>query len=88
MLLVANLAITKWCEICWNLTETLAHGYSSDSTQQEPSDEYMAGFIKFFKYFCALVPLTKVASALKGLMLNNHWRSTCVALYSKSHQQV
>ena len=39
MLLVANLANKKLCTKL-ELTETLAHGYSSESTQQELSIEY------------------------------------------------
>ena len=33
-LLVANLAITKRCKKNWKMTETLAHWYSSESTQR------------------------------------------------------
>ena len=44
MLLVANLANTKWCITPCKMTETLAHGYSSDSTQQELSNKYQKGF--------------------------------------------
>ena len=40
MLLVANLADTKWCKKSWKLTETLANGYSSESAQRELSNEY------------------------------------------------
>ena len=36
---MANLASTKWLKP-WEMTETLAHGYSSESTQQELSNEY------------------------------------------------
>ena len=38
MLLVANLANTKWYKKPWKMTEDLAHGYSSESTQQELSN--------------------------------------------------
>ena len=40
MLLVANLAITKWCKQSQKLTEALAHGFSSESAQRELSNEY------------------------------------------------
>ena len=40
MLLVADLANTKWGKNIWNITETLAYGYSSENTQQELSNEY------------------------------------------------
>ena len=39
MLVVANFANTKWCKKA-NMTETLAHGYSSESAQQELPNEY------------------------------------------------
>ena len=35
-----NAANTKLCKKTWKMTETLAHGYSSESTQQELSNEY------------------------------------------------
>ena len=51
------------------MTETLAHGYSSDSTQQELSNEYQHDMVwMIFKNLCILVLWTKVASALDGLM--------------------
>ena len=41
MLLVANLAIMKWCKNPGKITETLAHmGNSSQNSQQELSNEY------------------------------------------------
>ena len=40
MLLVANLAKTKLCKKHEKFTETLAHGYSSESAQRELSHEY------------------------------------------------
>ena len=40
MLLVANLVKTKMMQKTPNITETLAYGYSSESTQPEPSNEY------------------------------------------------
>ena len=51
------------------MTETLADGYSSESTHQELSNEYQHARVSMiFKDFCILVLLTKVASALAGLM--------------------
>ena len=38
MLVVANLVITEWCKKSEKMTETLAHLYSFDSTQQEQSN--------------------------------------------------
>ena len=50
------------------MTETLANGYSSVSTQQELSNEYQHDRVKMiFKNLCILVLWTKVASALEGL---------------------
>ena len=40
MLLVANLANTQNEAKTCKMIETLAHGYSSDSTEQELSDAY------------------------------------------------
>ena len=55
------------------MTETLANGYSSESTQQELSNEYQHDrFQMVFKNLCILVILTEVALALKGL--NIPWR--------------
>ena len=50
------------------MTETLAYGYSSESTHQELSNAYRHDKVQMvFKYFCVLVLWTKVASALEGL---------------------
>ena len=40
MLLVAHLANTKCCKNKKEMTQTLANGYSSESTRQELSNEY------------------------------------------------
>ena len=50
------------------MTETLAYGYSFESTQRELPNEYQHDSVwKVFKDFCILESWTKVASALKGL---------------------
>ena len=50
------------------LAETLAHGYSSESTQRKLSNEYQHDrVLMVFRNLCVLVLWTKVASALKGL---------------------
>ena len=50
------------------MTETLANGYSSESTQRELSNEYQHDRDKMvFKNLCVLMLWTKVASILKGL---------------------
>ena len=65
MLLVANLANTND-----RMTETLANGYSSESTQRELSNEYQHDRVwMIFKKLYILVLWTKVASALAGLTL-------------------
>ena len=56
-------------ETC-KMTETLANGYSSESTQQELSNEYQHDRVQmFFKNLCIPVLWMKVASALEGLIL-------------------
>ena len=68
MLLLANLANTKWCKNPKKMTETLAHGYSSESTQWELSNGYQHDRVeKVFINLCVLVLRIKVASALEGL---------------------
>ena len=50
------------------MNETLAHGYSSDSTQRELSNEYQQNRVwKVFKNICILVLWMKVGLALEGL---------------------
>ena len=50
------------------MTETLANGYSSESTQRELSNEYQHDrVLMIFKNHCVLVLWMKVASALVGL---------------------
>ena len=52
------------------MTETLANGYSFESTQQEPSNEYQHDMVSMvFKDFRVPVLWTNVASALEGLTL-------------------
>ena len=52
------------------MTETKANGYSSESTQRELSNEYQHDRVKMiFRNLCVLVLGTKVASALKGIIL-------------------
>ena len=52
------------------MTETLAYGYLSESTQRELSKEYQHDrVLTIFKNCCALVFWTKVASALEEYTL-------------------
>ena len=50
------------------MTETLAYGYSSESTQRELSNEYQHDRVwMFFEKLCVLVLWVKVSSALEWL---------------------
>ena len=52
--------------------ETLAYGYSSESTQCELSNEYQHDRVqRFFKNLCVLVLWMTVASALERLRKND-----------------
>ena len=63
MLLVANLVITK-------MMQKTAHGYSSESTQQELTIEYQHDrVLMVLKNLCVLVLWTKVALALEEFSL-------------------
>ena len=46
LLLVANFANKKKMQKSWEMTETLASGYSYESTQQEISNEYQHDRVK------------------------------------------
>ena len=73
MLLLANLANTRWCKE----PETWAHGYSSESF---PMNTNMTGFRCFLRIFESLCFGWKVASALIGLMI---WQ-TCTKYHKAS----
>ena len=45
MLLVANLADTELCKKSGKMIETLANGYSSESTSRELSNEYQYDWV-------------------------------------------
>ena len=71
MVLVANLHNAKWGNKSWKMNETLAYGYSSESTPQELSNEYQHDSVKMvFKNLLILVRWMKVALALEGLSIN------------------
>ena len=58
----------KMMQNTWEMTETLANGYSSESTQRELSNEYQHDMVwMVFKDLYILVLWTKLASALGGL---------------------
>ena len=64
----------------WKMTETMANGYSSESTQRDLSNGYQHNRVSMvFKDFCIFLPWMKVASALEGL---NH----CFSQYSETSQ--
>ena len=66
---MTNLA--KMQETC-KMTKTLAHGYSSESTQQELSNEYQHDMVMMIlKILCVIVLWKKGAAALKGLMFRS-----------------
>ena len=51
---MANLANTKCCKNPWKMTETLANGYSYESTQWELSNEYQHDRVSMvFKRICS-----------------------------------
>ena len=53
------------------MTETMANGYSSESTQRELSNEHQHDRVKmFFVIFCLFVHWRKVTSAGEGLTLS------------------
>ena len=53
------------------MTENLAHGYSSESTEQERSNEYQHDRVyMIFKDLCIRVLWMKVALALEGLTVS------------------
>ena len=69
MLLVANLTNTKRWKKKRKITETLANGYSSESTQRELSNDNQDDRVSMvFQESCILVRWTKVVSALEGIM--------------------
>ena len=52
------------------VTETMANGYSSESTQRELSNKYQHDRVKIMSIiFCFLVHWTKVTSAAEGVGL-------------------
>ena len=53
----------------WKMTETLANGYSSESTQGELSNEYQHDRVQMVvNIICVLVLGMEIALALEGLM--------------------
>ena len=77
MLLMANFANTERRRKAEKKTETLEHGYSSERSQQELSNEYQHDRVKmFFKNLCIRVLWMKVALALKGLNIRRNTKAS------------
>ena len=76
MLLVANLVNTKRMQKSWKMTETLAHGFSSESTLWKLSNEYHHDRVQMvFKFPC---PLDESSSSM-GLKGEKQWGThTCL----------
>ena len=70
------------------ITQTLAHGCLSNSTQQELLYEYQHDSVLYgFRNFNIFMPLAKVASASQGLTLIL-LTTTIVLVYSSAHYKV
>ena len=87
MLLVANFVNTKWCKKTFKMTEILAHGHSSDSTQRELSNENQHDRVQMiFQILCILVLWTKLALALEGLTFRPAHMTICQKYHMISHR--
>ena len=65
----------------WKMTETLANGYSFESTHQELSNEYQHDrVLMILKILCIPMLWTKVPSALEGLM---RWDKAAQEIYGR-----
>ena len=70
------------------MTETLASGYSSESTPSELSNEYHQDRVwMVFKNLCALVLWTKVASAVEGLRTSFIGKVSMMKLTCRAHKE-
>ena len=71
MLQLVNFGNKKLMPKTGKIIEILAHGYSSECTQRELSNEYQHDRVKMvLKLFCILVLWTKKAPASEGLTHN------------------
>ena len=70
MLLVTNLA---------DMTKTLAHGNSCEGTKRELSNEYQQDGLDGFQKSLYPCPVTKVASALEGLIALHNAKVKCMS---------
>ena len=69
----------------WEMTETLAYGYSSESTQWDLSNEYQHDrVLMVYKNLCMLVFLTKVAS--NAGLINVEYESQAPSIYHRIGQ--
>ena len=71
------------------MTETLANGYSNESTRRELSNEYQHDRVSMvFENICVLVLWMKVASALEGLNQSIQGiQNQCKAIQNNSNLQ-
>ena len=68
MLLVANLDNTKRLQKTWKMTETLANGYSYESTQRELSNEYQHDRASMvFEKYLSPCPLDESSLSIRGV---------------------
>ena len=68
------------------MTETLAYGYSSQSTPRELSNEYQNDRVYVvFRNLCIFVLLMKLASALEGLNLGCACKICDTVFYTAYH---
>ena len=71
MIKIIVIGLYKMVQKTWKMTETMANGYSSESTHRELSIEYQHHrVLMVFKMLCILVLWTKLALALEGLSVN------------------
>ena len=71
------------------ITETLANGYSSESTQHKRLNEYQHDSVWIvFKDFCILVSWTKGTSALEGLRVLWYWMGYYALMCTLSRDRV
>ena len=87
MWLLANLTNTKRLKKALKMTETLANGYSSDSSQRGLSYEYPDDLVRMiFIILCILVHLTKEATALEGLRTSDVWDLLVLYIFHWSYK--
>ena len=85
---MAYLAIKKLSKNLKQMTETQAHSFSSDSTQQELSNEYQHDQVSMvFQNLCILVLWTKVLEGLTSKLKAFHCSLTFAENREPSHHE-